>query len=185
MSDEPLAIAMAFGMALERSGGSWVIGGSIASTVHGVPRSTLDVDLVVSIAPHRVPALVQAAEGFAIDADVLRDQLAAGRSHNVFHAATMTKVDLFPAVGPFERNQIARAIVVRGARVMSAEDILLAKLRWYRRGGEVSDRQWRDVLGIVAAQHATLDRTHLTDWAADLAVSDLLERVLADHSGGV
>ena len=75
------------------------------------------------------------------------------RTHSVFHAATMTKLDLFPAVGTFERSQISRAILLRGARLMSAEDVLLAK--------------------------------YLGRWAADLGVSDLLQKALADRTGGV
>jgi len=95
----------------------------------------------------------------------------------------MTKLDLFPAVGAFERSQIARAILVRGARVMSAEDVLLAKLRWYRMGAEVSDRQWRDVLGLVAMQRSTLDGSYLNRWAVDLGVADLLHRAFLADTG--
>jgi len=184
MRDDPFAIAADFGAALERVGASWVIGGSLASSVHGIPRSTVDVDIIVSLAPDRVAALAAEAKEFIVDVNALREQLAAGRTHNVFHAATMTKIDVFPAVGPFERSQITRAILVRGMRVMSPEDVMLAKLRWFRMGDEFSDRQWRDVLGIVATQRPTLDVAYLTRWAADLGVSDLLAHALSDHTGG-
>jgi hypothetical protein len=62
--------------------------------------------------------------------------------------------------------------------VKTAEDTVLRKLQWYRRGGEVSDRQWRDVLGVLAASRGSLDRDHLRRWAADLGVADLLERAV-------
>jgi hypothetical protein len=184
MADDALAIALDFGAALERVGAGWVIEGSLASSVHGVPRSTVDVDIVVSLAPDSVDSLAREATEFSMDADVLREQVAAGRSFNVFHRTTITKLDLFPAVGAFERSQIARGIRVLGGRIMTPEDILLAKLRWYRMGNEVSDRQWRDVLGIVAAQHTSMDEAYLRRWADDLGVSDLLMRARSDRSGG-
>jgi hypothetical protein len=68
----------------------------------------------------------------------------------------------------------------RTAYVLSAEDILLAKLDWHRQGGEVSERQWRDVLGVLRAQAGRLDQVYLRQWAARLSVSDLLERALSE-----
>jgi len=183
--EEPLVIAAAFGAALERVGAGWAVGGSVASSLYGMPRSTVDIDLIVSLSPDRAPDLAREAPSFVIDADTLRDKVRAGRTYNVFHGATMTKLDLFPAVGSFERNQIARAVVVGGVRAITAEDSLLAKLRWYRLGGEQSDRQWRDILGIVALQRPRLDLGHLTRWATDLGVTDLLSRALQDDTGGV
>ncbi len=62
--------------------------------------------------------------------------------------------------------------------VASAEDTLLAKLEWYRMGGEVSERQWRDVLGALKVQAGALDLEYLHRWASELGVDDLLERAL-------
>jgi hypothetical protein len=66
------------------------------------------------------------------------------------------------------------------ALVATPEDTLLAKLEWYRSGGEVSERQWRDVLGIMMVQGNKLDLAYLRQWAKELKVSDLLERALLD-----
>jgi hypothetical protein len=66
--------------------------------------------------------------------------------------------------------------------VYTAEDILLQKLRWYRLGQEVSDRQWRDVLAIIAVQADALDLTYLRRAASPLGLSDLLERALYEAS---
>lgn len=66
------------------------------------------------------------------------------------------------------------------AQVASAEDIILAKLVWYRSGGEVSERQWRDVIGILNVQAGKLDFDYLDEWARKLTVIDLLERALRE-----
>ena len=62
--------------------------------------------------------------------------------------------------------------------VDTAEHTLLRKLAWYRRGGEASERQWRDVQAIARIQGERLERDRLQLWAARLGVTDLLQRVL-------
>jgi hypothetical protein len=66
--------------------------------------------------------------------------------------------------------------------VKSPEDTLLRKLAWYRLGGEVSERQWNDVLGVLRAQGARLDLAHLHAWGETLGVADLLARALAPET---
>ena len=105
---------------------------------------------------------------------------------NLSHQATQLKVDLFVAGGtPLDARQLARRLAVdlgdgRCLHVHPPEDILLQKLRWYRRGGEVSDRQWRDIAAIVRVQGRRLDREYLRDGAGILGVSDLLDRALGE-----
>ena len=60
--------------------------------------------------------------------------------------------------------------------IATAEDIILAKLEWYRLGNEVSERQWNDVLGLLRLQGAALDLAYLRSSAADLGIADLLDR---------
>jgi hypothetical protein len=185
MNDDPLHVAERLGVALDRVGARWAVGGSVASSVHGIPRSTVDLDVIVALSPARVGDLAAASVGeFELDEEALRDQPRRGRPCNVFHTPTMTKVDLFPAVGPFERNQLDRSVDIGGVRVITAEDSLLAKLRWYRLGGQTSDRQWRDIAGLVAVAGGRLDHAHLRTWAAALDLTDLLARALAETSGG-
>jgi hypothetical protein len=106
---------------------------------------------------------------------------------NLINVATSVKVDLFVAGGtPLDDDLLRRRVHVtvgdppRRLYVHSAEDALLQKLRWFRLGGEVSDRQWRDVLGILRVQAGRLDRGYLRQGAGQLGVTDLLERAVED-----
>ena len=102
----------------------------------------------------------------------------------------MTKVDVFVRWrDPFARSQFARRqkkSVGQSAPLelffASAEDTVLAKLDWYRKGGCVSDQQWRDLLSVLKVQAGALDRAYLAHWSGELGVTDLLRRAL-DEAG--
>ena len=110
----------------------------------------------------------------------------------MIHLATMFKVDVFiPKGRPFDRQQldrrqpwIADSDSGRMIYVATPEDTVLAKLAWYRLGDEISDRQWRDILGVLAVQGDRLDFAYMRQWAATLDVSDLLERALGETGRG-
>lgn len=187
MLDEPMVVTLQVVDVLERLGVPYAIGGSLASTLHGVMRATMDADLVAALQPDHAAPLAQALEAaFYVDEAAIREAIARHLSFNVIHLETMFKVDVFVAGGrEFDRLQLMRrkAHVVetssdRTAYVVSAEDIILAKLDWYRQGGEVSERQWTDVLGVVRIQGKLLDTVYLRQVAASLGVSDLLARAL-------
>ena len=168
----------------------YVIGGSLASMAHGMMRSTMDADIIADLRPDHAVALIEALADrfYTPDEAVLRQAIERRGSFNLIHLATMFKVDVFLSQArPFDRQQLARRTGERvsGATgetvwVLSAEDVILAKLEWFRRGGEVSERQWRDVLGVIMAQAPALDFAYLRQWAGPLGVSDLLERALAE-----
>jgi len=185
---DPLDVAAQVSRALDGLGIPFTIGGSIASSVAGEPRSTIDIDFVVALEELHVAPLVAMLEpDFYIDADALTRAVRNRRSASAIHHGTQVKVDLFIAGGtPLDLSQIARRREVRiGGRrlfVHPPEDILLQKLRWFRLGGEVSDRQWRDILGIVRVQGDRLDREYLEAQAPVLGVETLLEKALSTGS---
>lgn len=174
--------------ALGRSAIPYLIGGSMASGIHGVYRTSLDVDLVADIHPAQIARLIQDLGGeFYADAGMMRDALESGRSFNLIHFASSYKFDIFPLRSdPFQQSQFLRRemkdlVVADGALavpVATAEDTLLMKLVWYRSGGEVSERQWNDVRGMVAVQGKRLDREYLKRWAAYLKVADPADAAL-------
>jgi hypothetical protein len=167
----------------------YVIGGSVASTVHGLIRTTVDVDLVADLRPDNVAPLIAAlSDQFYVDEPTVREAIARRSSFNLIHLQSMVKVDVFlPGNRAFDRQQLARRIAQpvgpdpdETLWILTAEDVILAKLDWFRQGGEVSERQWRDVLGVVKLQGERLDLAYLRRWATALNVADLLEKALED-----
>jgi hypothetical protein len=183
---EPLQVAVRLAGTLDALGIVYTIGGSVASSFAGEPRSTLDVDFVVDLREPDVAALVSALENeFYVDDEAIRRTVIERRSANLIHQQTSIKVALFVAGGTvLDRQQLARRKRVdlgsgRVVFVHPPEDVLLHKLRWYRLSGETSERQWRDVVGIVRVQGDALDRTYVLANAAALNIGDLAERALA------
>lgn len=183
---DPLAVAALVVDALEALGVAYTIGGSIASSIAGEPRSTLDIDIVAALDEDHVRPLAAALQReFYVDDAALRRAVRDRRSANLVHQDTQVKVDLFVAGGTaLDLQQLGRRQAVNiGGRTLFVhppEDILLQKLRWFRLGGETSDRQWRDIVGIVRVQGTRLDAAYLDANAPLLDVTDLLRRALAE-----
>jgi len=189
MPNDPIAVTLLVIDALDALGVPYLIGGSLASAVHGVLRATLDTGLVADLRLEHAEPLARALGGtFYVDAEFIREAVLHQRSFNVIHLETMFKVDVFVVKNrPFHHSQMERRMAQviatdpdRTAYVATAEDTILAKLEWYHMGGDVSEQQWRDVLGVMKVQADRLDLAYLRQWAAQLNISDLLERAIKE-----
>ncbi len=173
---------------LEELGVPYHIGGSVASSLYGLPRLTIDVDLVADLRLGHVRPLVKRLQTtYYIDEDMVKDAIIRHSSFNIIHQDSILKVDVFiPKSRLFDQEELRRVqqeVLLEGTRpfnVASPEGTILNKLEWYKMGGEVSDRQWNDILGVLKVQGTHLDMNYLQKWAANLDVTDLLERALVD-----
>lgn len=177
--------------ALEQAGVRFAVGGSWASTAFGESRFTNDIDILAEFTEKNLDRfLLHLPKTFYADEEDARKALGGGRPFNVIYMPMVFKFDFFPAAAfPLGRQELERAVYLAGTELsempapfVTPEDILLAKLHWFRLGGEVSEVQWRDVEGIVRGCAGTLDRQYLDSSAARLGVSDLLDKLL--RSGG-
>jgi hypothetical protein len=183
------AVALRVAAVLEELEIEYTLGGSLASSLHGEPRSTNDVDFAVQLDEHQVSRLVERlGPEFVVDEAAFREAVRLGRSYQAYFLPLVLKIDFFVrGTAPLDRSEFARRLRVKvGDRaslyVATPEDSLLRKLVWFREGGEVSDRQWRDVLGILRVSGTELDRSYLERWAGDLGVADLWQRACEQQS---
>lgn len=189
---EPEALRVAFEVLdlLEELGCRHQLGGSYASSIHGIPRQTHDIDLVVELELQHADALAERlSDRFYLDADAIRSAIKDDRPCNLVHLDSGVKIDLHPKGNqPFDELELARSQIVdlgdppRPTPVKSAEDTVLRKLEWFRRGGEVSDRQWSDVLAVLRTQGDRLDRAYMQAQAKALGITDLLSSALREIS---
>lgn len=180
---------------LDRMEIPYEVGGSVASSAHGIPRTTLDVDIVVDLRPEHIDTFADELQPeFYADAAQIREAFARGRAANLIHIGSVWKFDLFPLrKDEYSKQEFARR-AFREVRpdggeaiecvVASVEDTILRKLERYRAGGEVSERQWNDIRGVCRAAGGHMDVPYLRRWAADLKVEHLLEKLLGQNPTG-
>ena len=191
MVTDPIGITLRLAEAFDACGIRYLVGGSLASSFSGEPRSSMDIDILVELPASRVNSLVDSLrEEFQVDPDILRSAVSRSSSANILHRETSTKIDLFILGGTaLDEEQMNRRLRLKVASnpdryiyTYTPEDILLQKLRWFRLGNEVSERQWRDVLGIIRTQGVRLDEAMLRRGAETLGVTDLLDRALRERA---
>jgi len=173
-------VARAVLLTLDRLAIPYVIVGSYASNAWGHPRATHDLDVVVELSESAAASLAKAlGDDFYVSEEGARRAALIRDMFNLIHIPTGTKVDVW--VRPdtdYERTRWARRVPIQllgqEVSVATPEDTILAKLVWYRKGGEVSDLQRRDAQGVWEVQADRLDRQYLTKWARTLGIEDLL-----------
>ena len=187
MENEPIEVTLLVTGVFESLGVPYLIGGSLASALYGMVRTTQDLDIIAEMQQVHIQPFVSALEAeFFLDQEMIAESIQRYSSFNIIHRDTMFKVDVFiPRPRPFLKSQLARARRQTftlgkevGAKFASPEDTILSKLEWYRMGGEASDRQWRDILGVLKTKARDIDLEYLHLWARELMVSELLEHAL-------
>lgn len=190
---EPVQITRQIAQEFDRLEIKYFVGGSLASSLHGIPRATHDVDMIADIKEEHIPFLVKALESdFYIDTDMIREAIQHRSLFNVIHLNTMFKVDVFI----LKSDKVSQKEMVRREQyqiaddplhtlyLASAEDVILHKLYWFQLGDRVSERQWHDVLGVIQVQYETLDYHYLEQTAQNLRVGELLHRALKEADMG-
>jgi hypothetical protein len=192
MTKGPLDLVRQVTVMLDEIGIPYALGGSLASSLIGEPRSTVDVDIAIKLTDDSGATLLDRASAeFYVPIDAARVAIGANSSFNLVDTVHGLKVDLFVlGEGLLDRMQIERRMkvaipgVADGIWVTSPEDQVLRKLDWYVRAGRESDRQWRDVVGILRIQGDLMDRRYLDESARQLDLGALLAEATAAATSG-
>ncbi|MBN2035443.1 MAG: hypothetical protein JW768_01755 [Chitinispirillaceae bacterium] len=192
-SADPIVIVAKLARVLESHSIPYVVGGSLASSLHGIPRATQDVDVVVDLKEHQVDPVAEALDNdFFFDREMARDAIRRRSSFNIIDKEEFFKIDLFiqkndeVSEEELSRRKLHAIADVQGQSIYlcSPEDIIAHKLYWYKLGDGVSERQWSDALNVIKVQNQRLDIDYLTRVCAARGVSDLLRKALDSVSGG-
>jgi hypothetical protein len=165
----------------------YLVGGSVASGLHGEPRLTQDVDIAAVMREEHVEPLIEALKGpFYVDDYLMRSAIRRRGIFNVIHIRSANKVDVH-VLDPnaFQQSQLDRARRMKLREdddelvpVTTPEDIVLQKLLWFRKSEGALDRQLRDIAGVLKLQGGGLDLVYMRSWASRLELSELLEAQL-------
>ncbi len=170
--------------AFEKLSIPYYIGGSVASSIYGMARATMDVDIVADLKISHINRLKQILENeYYIDNEMIADAIRSASSFNLIHLETMIKIDVFIHENePYQNEALQRKkkdTLEDNGKIQfyfsSPEDIIIHKLQWYKMGGLVSERQWLDVIGVIKVQGDLLDKKYLKRWSQKLGLSSLLQ----------
>jgi len=179
--DEALQLVLS---KLESCGMAYMLTGSFASNIHGVPRTTYDADIVVEADPVSLDEFVQSlGKDFYVSHEAAREALSSRSMFNVIHLETGFKVDfIIRKSRPFSKEEFSRrekGVYLGESRWFATpEDVILAKLEWSRMGE--SERQFMDAVNVGKVQGEKLNRSYLEKWAKELDVEELLDRLFEE-----
>lgn len=187
--ESPFKVLSLIARLLEQQRITYVLVGSFAGSMHGMYRATADIDIVADVHSEQVvPLLAALQKNFYVDEHAVREAIDRRQSFNAIHFDTVFKVDIFiPKSDEFSRKLIERRELKKLAPdeeqmvyVATAEDTILAKLRWYHSGGRVSNNHWNDVIGIIGASSSTLEVPYLRGWAEKLGITERLDQAFEE-----
>jgi hypothetical protein len=167
---------------------SYRVVGSVASSVQGLVRATLDVDIVADLKVRHIRALTaQLRDNYYLDLEMMTEAVQQGSSFNLIHLETMIKIDVF-ILGKrdydrisFERERLETLDDLQ-LSFKTPEDVILGKLEWFEKTDRTSDRQWRDIVGLMKTRD-DLDLGYLRQWASELGILKLFERAVQESKG--
>lgn len=174
---------------LESLGITYVIGGSVASSIYGKVRFTQDTDMTVEPFESKADEFFRLVRSdFYISSDAMQQALRQKSSFNVVHLESAFKIDVFIQKDTeFEKQLLPRRKFMKlsdrfekAFSIVSAEDIILLKLRWYRQTYCSSEKQWEDVLSVLEVQKDELDLGYLKKWAGVLRIDQLLANAISE-----
>ncbi|MBN2435636.1 MAG: hypothetical protein JXK07_10265 [Spirochaetes bacterium] len=186
---EPLLITQLIARIFQRFNIDYMIAGSLASSLHGIPRATHDVDIVADIKLQHVEELIGALKNdFYIDQDLVKKAIKQSSSFNIIHLETMFKIDIFilgndpNSKSEMDRRQSYQISETSNIELFlaSAEDIIIRKLQWFELSNRISDRQWKDVIGVLSVKKDQLDYDYLDEAARQWKVTELLELAMEE-----
>ncbi|MBT9316836.1 hypothetical protein [Leptothoe spongobia] len=161
----------------------YYITGGVASSLYGDPRTTRDLDIVLNIQSSKISPLVEALtqEGFYVPGveDTISGRM---QTLQIIHTESILQADLvISGNDPWDLLKFERRQLNDGLYFASPEDVILNKLRWRQRSQ--SEKQWRDVLGVLKVQGQGLDFEYMKEWAERLGLTEDLDR--ATESAGL
>jgi hypothetical protein len=182
---DPIKVVTKVTKVLQDLGIRYLVGGSLASSLHGIPRATQDVDIVADLAENQIEEIAALlSQSFYIDIEMARDAVKRRSSFNIIDKEYFFKIDIF-VQGPDDISAIEmeRRVIYQVADsndqsiyVCSPEDIIAHKLYWYKLGNGVSERQWNDAVNVIKVQKERLDIDYLKRTCRARGVLELLEK---------
>lgn len=189
MLEDPLWLINQLTVIFEQLNIPYFVGGSVASSLQGEVRFTEDLDLVIDIKFEQKSLLINALSKEFYISDVAVSEAINNQttSFNIIHLQTVEKADIFISGNDeFSMSRMSRRQLYKTEEnqqsfyVSSAEDTILQKLLWFKMSKDQSQKQWRDILGVLKLQRERLDFAYLTLWSKNLGVKNNLEKAMTE-----